>query len=78
MVPPGVILKTLSENCPVTKTLPDESVAMMNGALSAFTPSPILSIISVMVPPGVILKTLSDICPTTKTLPDESVAMPPG
>ena len=50
------ILKALSEINPVTKTLPDESVAMRIGASSVFAPSPVASMISVMVPPGVILK----------------------
>jgi len=71
----GVILKTLLEFNPATKTLPNESVATSGGKVSAFpNPSPVLSMISVMVPPGVILKALLEFRPTTKTLPDESAA----
>jgi len=73
---PGVaILKILSEKRAETKTLSDKSVVMPIGKLNALTPSPVISIISVMVPVGVILKTLSEFCPATKTLPDESVAI---
>jgi len=75
MVPPGVISKALLELSPVTKTLPDESVATPPVPSSIPLP-PVLSMISVIIPPGVILKALSEPNPVTKTLPDESVAIP--
>jgi len=45
-VPPGVILKTLTVPCAVTKTLPDESVVTPSGTVSVFPlPSPVVSMI---------------------------------
>ena len=64
--PPGVILKALSLNDPVTYTLPAASTAMPTGLLSELpAPSPDASMISVISPPGVILNALSLPRPTT-------------
>jgi len=52
-----MVLKTLAELPPTTKTLPDESVAIQDAPESVFPPpSPVALMISVMTPPGVILK----------------------